>query len=77
MPGEAEELLAEIRDILQEQLDEYKRVTNQSLEYQRVAVRTQQRYAKFSKVVLLVLALLLGAGIWFIVYLMQFLKALQ
>jgi hypothetical protein len=74
MPSEAEELLAEIRDILQEQLDEYKRVTRQSLEYQRVAVRGQQRYANLYKVVLVVLALLVGAGVWFIFYIMQFVQ---
>jgi hypothetical protein len=65
------ELLEEIRDILQEQLDEYRRVTAQSLEYQRVAVRGQRQFGILYKIVLVVFALLIGAGVWFISYIMQ------
>jgi type VI protein secretion system component VasF len=61
-----ERLLTEIRDILREQLEEYRRVTSQSLDYQRRAVLRQEQFARLYRVVLVVGALLIAAFIWYL-----------
>jgi len=66
MTGDDQQLLAEIRDILEEQLEEYKRVTSQSLEYQRRAVARQEQLGRIYKLALIVSALLVAGAIWYL-----------
>jgi hypothetical protein len=61
-----QKLLSDIRDILREQLDEYRRVTSKSLEIQQRAVQFQQNYGRIYKIALAVSALLVLAAILFI-----------
>ena len=51
-------LLEEIRDAQLEQLAEYRRVTEQSLELQRRAVARQEQYARMYRVIIIVGAIL-------------------
>ena len=59
-------LLTEIRDILREQLEEYRRVTSQSLEYQKRAVLGQEQGGRLYKFVLVGVALLVVAVVWYL-----------
>jgi hypothetical protein len=59
-------LLTEIRDILRAQLEEYRRVTSQSLEFQRRAVLRQERLGRLYKFALIGLALLVAAAVWYL-----------
>jgi hypothetical protein len=59
-------LLTEIRDILREQLEEYRRVTSQSLEYQRRAVLRQEQLGRLYKFALVGVALLVVAAVWYL-----------
>jgi hypothetical protein len=68
-------LLMEIRDALREQLEEYKRVTAQSLEYQRRAVARQEQLGRLYKFALAGAALLAAAGVIYLSYLNQLLGA--
>ena len=59
-------LLMEIRDILRAQLEEYRQVTSQSLEYQRRAVLKQERLGRLYQFSLVGLALLVAAAVWYL-----------
>jgi type VI protein secretion system component VasF len=59
-------LLTEIRDILREQLEEYRRVTSQSLEYQQRAVLRQEQFGRLYKFALVGVALLVAAAVWYL-----------
>jgi hypothetical protein len=61
-------LLAEIRDIQQEHLEEYRRVTSESLQLQRSAVKRQEQIGRLYQRVILVGAILIAAGIGLILY---------
>jgi CHASE3 domain sensor protein len=54
-------LLVEIRDIQREHLEEYRRVTGESLELQRQAVRRQEKLGRLYQRVVAVGALVLVA----------------
>ena len=60
------QLLTEIRDVLRAQLDEYRRVTSQSLDYQRRAVLRQEQLGRLYKVALAGVALLVIAAVWYL-----------
>jgi hypothetical protein len=64
--GDHQRLLTEIRDILRAQLEEYRRVTWQSLEFQRRAVLRQEQLGRLYKFALIVLALLVAAAVWYL-----------
>jgi hypothetical protein len=51
-PDDIIPLLAEIRELQREHLDEYRRVTRESLELQRQAVRRQEKFARLYRGVL-------------------------
>ena len=68
-----EKLLQEIRDGQRESLDEYKRVTSQSLELQQRAVNRQEQLGKTYRIALLASAALIIGIVGLIVYLLQFL----
>ena len=59
-------LLIEIRDILREQLEEYRRVTSQSLEYQRRAVLRQEQLGRLYKFALVGVVLVVVAAVWYL-----------
>jgi hypothetical protein len=59
-------LLGEIRDLLAAQLEEYRRVTGESLEMQRRAVARQEQLGRLYKRALVACALLVVALIWFL-----------
>jgi preprotein translocase subunit Sss1 len=65
-------LLAEIRDIQREHLDEYKRVIKQSLDLQQKAVNRQEQLGKTYRIALIVSAVLILGIVGLIIYLMQF-----
>jgi hypothetical protein len=65
-------LLTEIRDTLREQLEEYKRITARSLEYQRRAVARQEQQGRLYQFALLVSALLATGAVVYLLYLSQF-----
>lgn len=56
-------LLGEIRDLLAEQLEEYRRVTDQSLEFQRRAIARQEEFSRLYRRVLIVAAVLVVGAI--------------
>ena len=68
-----EKLLEEIRDAQRESLDEYKRVTSESLELQKRAVGRQEQLGKTYKVALVASALLIVGIVALIFYVLQFL----
>jgi hypothetical protein len=67
-----ETLLEEIRDAQRESLDEYKRVTSQSLELQQRAVNRQEQLAKTYRIALIASAGLVMGIIGLIIYLLQY-----
>jgi hypothetical protein len=64
----AEQLLAQILEVQRAHLDEYKRVTSQSLELQRNAVETQNRHVRLYRRVIvgsaIVIAVLVAYAVW-------------
>ena len=70
-----EKLLEEIRDAQRESLDEYKRVTSQSLELQQRAVNRQEQLGRTYRIALIVSALLIAGIVGLIFYLLQFMPA--
>jgi hypothetical protein len=68
-----ETLLEEIRDAQRESLDEYKRVTSQSLELQARAVARQEQLGKTYRAALIASAILIIGIILLIFYLLQYL----
>jgi hypothetical protein len=63
-----EQLLAQILEMQRAHLDEYKRVTTQSLELQRNAVETQNRHVRLYRRVIavsvVIIAALLAYAVW-------------
>ena len=70
-----EKLLEEIRDAQRESLEEYKRVTSQSLELQQKAVNRQEQLGKTYRIALLASAILVIGIVILIFYVLQFLPA--
>jgi len=68
-----EKLLEEIRDAQRESLEEYKRVTSQSLELQQKAVNRQEQLGKTYRIALLASAILVIGIVILIFYVLQFL----
>ncbi len=62
-------LLVEIRDLQREHLEEYRRVTKESLELQRRAVQRQEQLGRLYRRVVAVSALVLAAAVVFLVWL--------
>ena len=62
-------LLSEIRDIQRQQLDEYRRVTAESLEIQRTAVIRQQEMSRFYKRAVGVAAVVVACLLFYLAYL--------
>jgi hypothetical protein len=56
-------LLAEIRDIQREHLEEYRRVTEEALELQRRAVQRQEQFSRLYRRVLVVGAVIIAGMI--------------
>jgi len=67
-----ETLLEEIRDAQRESLDEYKRVTSQSLELQARAVTRQEQLGKTYRIALVASGALIIGIIGLIMYLLQY-----
>ena len=72
-PDEISELLREIRDIHTEHLNEYKRVTQRSLELQERAVERQENIGRLYVRVILASAILVLGIIALIIYAISFL----
>lgn len=72
-PDEISELLREIRDIQTEHLNEYKRVTQRSLELQERAVKRQEKLSSLYVRVILASAILVLGIVAVIIYLISFL----
>jgi hypothetical protein len=70
-----EKLLEEIRDAQRDHLEEYRRVTGESLELQKRAVARQEQLARTYRVALLCSAILIIGIIALIVYLLQFMPS--
>jgi CHASE3 domain sensor protein len=70
-----EKLLEEIRDLQRESLEEYRRVTSQSLELQQRAVRRQEQLGKTYRVALIASATLIIIIVGLIIYLLQLLPS--
>ncbi len=68
-----ETLLEEIRDAQRESLEEYKRVTSQSLELQQKAVNRQEQLGKTYRYALIASAILVVGIVILIFYVLQFL----
>lgn len=62
-------LLVEIRDIQREHLEEYRRVTQESLELQRSAVKRQEQIGRLYQRVVFVTGLVLVGLVLFLVHL--------
>jgi hypothetical protein len=67
-PKDVIHLLAQIRDIQREHLEEYRRVTSESLELQRHAVKRTEQIGRLYQRVVIVGAVLVALGIGFILY---------
>ncbi len=63
-------LLAEIRDLQREHLEEYRRVTGESLELQRRAVQRQEQLGRLYRRVVAASALVVAAAVVFLVWLL-------
>ena len=72
-PDEISGLLREIRDIQTEHLNEYKRVTQRSLELQERAVERQEKIGRLYVRVILASAILVLGIIALIIYVISFL----
>lgn len=72
-PDEISEMLSEIRDIQTEHLNEYKRVTQRSLELQERAVERQEKIGRLYVRVILASAILVLGIIALIIYAISFL----
>lgn len=62
-------LLVEIRDVQREHLEEYRRVTQESLELQRAAVKRQEQIGRLYQRVVFVTGLVLVGLVLFLVHL--------
>ena len=64
-----EQLLTQILEAQQAHLEEYKRVTSQSLDLQRQGVETQNRHVRLYRRVLVVLAIVMVGLVAYVVWL--------
>jgi hypothetical protein len=64
-----EQLLTQILEAQRAHLEEYKRVTSQSLDLQRQGVETQNRHVRLYRRVLLVLAIIMVGLVAYLVWL--------
>jgi hypothetical protein len=69
-----EQLLAEILEVQRSQLDEYKRVTSESLQLQRRAADAQLRYIRLLRPMLIVGAVVVAGLIVYILWLSRYLR---
>jgi hypothetical protein len=69
-----EQLLAEILEAHRAQLDEYKRVTSESLQLQRRAVDAQLRYIRLLRPMLIAGAVVVVGLIAYVLWLSRFLR---
>ena len=69
-----EQLLAQILEAQRAHLDEYKRVTSQSLELQREGVDTQHRHVRLYRRVLYALAIVLAGVVAYVVWLTRMIR---
>lgn len=69
-----EQLLSEILEVQRAQLDEYKRVTSESLQLQRRAVDAQVRYIRLLRPMLLVGAVVVAGLIVYVLWLSRFMR---
>ena len=69
-----EQLLAEILEVQRSQLDEYKRVTSESLQLQRRAADAQLRYIRLLRPMLVVGAVVVSGLIVYILWLSRYLR---
>ena len=70
--NQIEKLLEEIRDLQTESLEEYKRVTSQSLDLQQKAVSRQEQLGKTYRIALIASATLIVIIVGLIIYLLQY-----
>ena len=69
-----EQLLTEILEVQCSQLDEYKRVTSESLQLQRRAVDAQLRYIRLLRPMLIVGSVVVAGLIVYILWLSRFIR---
>jgi hypothetical protein len=69
-----EQLLTQILDAQRAHLDEYKRVTSQSLDLQRQGVEAQSRHVRLYRRVLYVLAVVLVGLVAYVVWLSRMIR---
>ena len=69
-----EQLLAEILEVQRAQLDEYKRVTSESLQLQRRAVDAQIRYIRLLRPMLIAGAVVVAGLIAYVLWLSRFIR---
>jgi hypothetical protein len=67
-PKEFIHLLVDIRDLQREHLEEYRRVTRESLELQRRAVQRQEKYGRLYRRVVAVTSLIVAGLIVLLMY---------
>ena len=69
-----EQLLTEILEVQRAHLEEYKRVTSESLQLQRRAVDTQVRYIRFLRPMLIAFSVVIGGLIVYVLWLSRFVR---
>jgi hypothetical protein len=69
-----EQLLTEILEVQRSQLDEYKRVTSESLQLQRRAVDAQIRYIRLLRPMLIVGSVVVAGLIVYVLWLSRYLR---
>ena len=69
-----EQLLSQILDAQRAHLEEYKRVTSQSLDLQRQGVETQSRHVRLYRRVILIGAIIMVGLVAFVVWLSRFVR---
>ena len=70
----AEQLLTEILEVQRSHLEEYKRVTSESLQLQRRAVDTQIRYIRLLQPMLIVGAVVVAGLIVYLLWLSRYVR---
>jgi len=70
----AEQLLTEILEVQRSHLEEYKRVTSESLQLQRRAVDTQIRYIRLLRPMLIVGAVVVAGLIVYLLWLSRYVR---
>ena len=70
----SEQLLNEILETQRAHLEEYKRVTGESLRLQRQAVESQVRYIRFLRPMLIIGAVVIAGLIAYVIWLSRFIR---